>query len=116
MPASSRLLRTEAPNSTGSRPSRIDWTDHDAELHERRAHHERHQRERKHHGGRRGQAAQPHRRHELAARRELGVPGAPAQEPLEREQRERHRHEQRGELQRRVAVEGARTRRGRSRR
>ena len=76
-----------------------------AELHERRAHHQRHERERHERGGHGGDPAQPHRRHQVAAGRELGVARPAAREPLEHEQRERDRHEQRRQLHRGVAVE-----------
>ena len=76
-----------------------------AELGQRRGHHQPDQRERQDHRGRGREPAQAHGPHDVAARRELGVARAPAREALEHEQRERDRHEQHGELHRRVAVE-----------
>ena len=77
MPASSRLLRTERRTPpAGGLADRLHGPY--AELHERRAHHQRHERERHGHRGGRGEAAQPQRRHQVAADRHLGVAGPAA--------------------------------------
>ena len=105
MPASSRLLRAAAANSGASRPSWIDCDRPDAELRQRREHHQPDERERQDRGRQGGHAVQADGRHEVAARRELGVARTAAREALEHEQRERDRHQQRRELHRGLAVE-----------
>ncbi len=105
MPASSRLLRTEAPNSTGRRLSRIDCTDQTPSCTSGTPTTSTTSASGTSTAAAAGQAAQPQRRHEVAAGRHLRVPGATARQPLEHQERERHGHEQRGELHGRVAVE-----------
>ena len=107
MPASVRLVSGVADEVAGGgaladrldRPR--DQLDHRPDQHE----HQQHARQR----GReqRARAAQAPRHDRLAARERPVVAGPPAQQPLERDQRERQRQQDRGELQRRRLVEGA---------